>query len=182
MRKSDLQWYIINKKQKFKIIYFLNVSKNGFKVTLIINSLSFIVISSWRGRGRSEGRLWGLITNNLWPLVSILQPILRHHKWCRMLAHLSTHGDSLHHVNCSTHTHKRTKNNRSKAVSQLECTQGMTTATFSKPPPNLSKLPTCFATTGAIFFFLSSPLSVLHFYYLRLRTHLTNYLIIWEDK
>lgn len=109
VRQSDLQWFIINKKQKFRIIYFLNVSKNGSKVTLIITSLSFIIISSWRGRARSEGRLWGLITNNLLPLVSVLQTILRNHKWCRMPAHLSTHGDSAHHVNCSTHTHK-TKN------------------------------------------------------------------------
>ena len=58
----------------------VNVSKNDSKVTLIIRSLSFIIISSWRGRARSEGRLWGLIANNLWPLVSILQTILRNHK------------------------------------------------------------------------------------------------------
>ena len=80
VRKSDSQWFIINKEQKFRIIYFLNASNNGSKVTL--SSLSFIIIPSWRGRARSEGRLWGLITNNLWPLVSILQTILRNHKWC----------------------------------------------------------------------------------------------------
>ena len=172
-RQSDLQWFIINKKQKFRIIYFLNVSKNDSKVTLIIRSLSFIIISSWRGRARSEGRLWGLIANNLWPLVSILQTILRNHKWRRMRAHLSTHGDSAHHVICSTHTQTQ-KQVLSSFPTWMHPVNDH--SNFLLPSPKPLQAPTCFAMTGAISSVLSSPLSVLHFYYLRLRAHLTNYL------
>lgn len=66
---SDLQLLIIQA-QKFRMIYFLNVNKNGFKLILIKSSLAF---QFWRQRDRSDFRLHRLITHNLLPFLSTLR-------------------------------------------------------------------------------------------------------------